>query len=108
MEGWHPLKALLPIHLASDAQAIVHLPHILSTLRAEDLRPSEHTHKWTTRLNSLILSKDGGARWAGLSIALKTATLSQSLLLECAQTWVGAALPLLSVSEICVSRTHDV
>ncbi|KAK7695777.1 hypothetical protein QCA50_000414 [Cerrena zonata] len=99
MEGWHPLKALLQIQLASDAQAVLHLPYILATLRADDLLPSEHTQKWTTRLNSLILSKDGSARWSGLSIALKSATLSQNMMLECAQTWVGAALPLLSKNE---------
>ena len=98
MEAWHPLKTLLQTQLASDTQAVVHLPYILSTLRAEDLTPSEHTQKWIARLNSLILSKDGGARWAGLSIALKSAALSQNMMLECAQPWVGATLPLLSVS----------
>ena len=59
MEAWHPLKTLLQIQLASDTQAVVHLPYILSTLRAEDLTPSEHTQKWIARLNSLIPSKDG-------------------------------------------------
>ncbi|KAI0082414.1 hypothetical protein K474DRAFT_1655179 [Panus rudis PR-1116 ss-1] len=98
-EFMHPLKSILQLQISTDEQAVLYLPHILSVLKADDLHPSEHTHKWTTRLSSLMLSKDSAARWAGISLALKTAMLSKNILLDCAQSWVGAALPLLSKSE---------
>lgn len=94
------LKTLLQVHMASDAHAVLHLPYVLSTLTAESLQSSEHVQKWIARTNSLILSKDGGARWAGLCVALQTASLSKDLMIECAQTWVGATIPLLSVRTI--------
>ena len=97
MDVSQELKTLLQVHLASDAHAVLHLPYVLSTLDAAAFQSSEHVQKWIARISSLILSKDAGARWAGLCIALQTAGLSRDLMLECAQTWVGAAMPLLSV-----------
>ena len=97
MDSTHPFKTLLQLQLASDALAVLHLPYIISTLTAEALQPSPHTPKWSSRINSLIHSKDAGARWAGLCIARQTATYSQSLMLESAQSWVTTVLPLISV-----------
>ncbi len=97
MDSTHPLKALLQLQLASDAYAVLHLPYILDSLNSEALRPSQHTQKWSTRVNSLIHSKDAGARWAGLCIAFNTSFFSRDLMLECAQSWVTAVVPLLSV-----------
>ncbi|KAI0065940.1 hypothetical protein BV25DRAFT_1613288 [Artomyces pyxidatus] len=95
----HPLKILLQSQLASDSLAVLHLPYVLPTLSPQHLLPSPHLQKWIARLNSLIHSKDPGARWAGLVLATKTSVLSKSIMMEHAQSWIGAALPLLSKSE---------
>ncbi|KAJ6628867.1 rRNA processing/ribosome biogenesis-domain-containing protein [Mycena sp. CBHHK59/15] len=99
MDGGHPLKALLQLQLASDSYAVLHLPYILSSLSPECLLPSQHSSKWTARINSLLHSKSADARWAGLCIAYKTALLSKSVMIECAQSWLGVALPNLSKKE---------
>lgn len=93
----HPLKVLLNIHLVSDASAALNLPFILSTLSPDSLGPSPHLSKWIARVQALLHSRGPEGRWAGLVLAQKTATLSQTLLLENAQAWIAVALPLLSV-----------
>lgn len=93
----HPLKVLLQLHLASDSNAVLQLPSVLSALNAETLQQSAHTQKWTTRIHSLLHSKDASARWAGLCIALQTSVHSRPIMLESAQSWVTVALPALSV-----------
>ena len=100
MDNHHPLKTLLQLHVASDGSAVLHLPYILSSLTSQALEPSSHLQKWKTRINSLIYSKDGGARWAGLCIALRTSVLSREIMLECAQSWVTASLSLVAVGTL--------
>ena len=102
MDVSQELKTLLQVHLASDSSAALHLPHVLATLSSTALQSSEHIQKRVARVNTLVASKDGAARWAGLCIALQTASLSRDLMLECAQAWVGAAIPLLSVRTISI------
>jgi hypothetical protein len=97
-ETWHPLRTLLHVNVASDAQAVEYLPHTVATLSEDALAPSSHLSKWTTRVTSLLHAKDGGARWAGLCLALKTAQLSKTVLTESAQVWLSASLPMLAVS----------
>ena len=97
MDGSHRLKELLQLQLASDAYAVLHLPFVLETLSKEDFLPSSHTPKWIARVNSLIHSKDPAAKWSGLCLAFQTAAFSRDIMLECAQSWVGAAMPLLVV-----------
>ena len=97
MDSSHRLRDLLQLQLASDAYAVLHLPFVLESLSKEDFLPSAHTQKWIARVNSLIHSKDPGAKWSGLCLAFQTAVYSRSLMLECAQSWVGAAMPLLMV-----------
>ncbi|KAL4241842.1 Pre-rRNA-processing protein RIX1 [Abortiporus biennis] len=99
MDATQQLKSLLQVQLASDGNAVLHLPYILSSLTVEHLQPSQHTQKWTTRINSLLQSKDAGARWAGCCIAFKTASLSKDIMIESAQSWVTTSLPLLSKNE---------
>ncbi|THH14397.1 hypothetical protein EW146_g5930 [Bondarzewia mesenterica] len=99
MEPAHPLKLFLQHQLASDSNAILHLPYILSGLSSQCFTPSAHLQKWSTRLSSLIHSKDPGARWAGLCLAFQTSMCSKTLMIESAQSWIGAALPLLSKNE---------
>lgn len=99
MDAGHPLKTLLQLQLGSDSYAVLHLPHILTSLTAESLAPSPHSSKWTARINSLLHSKTADARWAGLCIAQRTSVLSKSTMIECAQGWIGMALPVLSVRE---------
>ncbi|EJF56606.1 hypothetical protein DICSQDRAFT_71225 [Dichomitus squalens LYAD-421 SS1] len=95
MDGSNRLKDFLQLQLASDSYAVLHLPFVLETLSKEDFLPSSHTLKWIARVNSLIHSKDPAARWSGLCLAFQTATFSRDIMLECAQSWVGAAMPLL-------------
>ena len=97
MEAGQHLKTLLQIQLASDASAVRHLPFFLTSLTQESIKPSPHLAKWTTRIHALLHSKDSGARWAGLCLAYKTSVLSQNLMIETAQSYLGVALPLLSV-----------
>ncbi|KAF8076598.1 rRNA processing/ribosome biogenesis-domain-containing protein [Lyophyllum atratum] len=99
MEPSHPLKALLQLQLATDASAVLHLPYVLSSLTSDCLLPSSHLPKWTTRINSLLHSKDAGARWSGLCLAYKTSVLSKPTMIECSQSWLGVALPMLSRNE---------
>lgn len=97
MESTHPLKALLQLQLATDSSAVLHLPYIIASLTSDCFLPSSHLTKWTTRINSLLYSKDAGGRWAGLCIAQKTSDLSRETMIEYAQSWLGVALPMLSV-----------
>jgi len=93
----HPLKIFLQLQLASDKDAVLSLPYLIQFLSSQHLQPSPHLQKWVTRINSLIHSKDPGARWAGLSIACQTSILSRELMLENARSWVNVALSLFSV-----------
>jgi len=93
----HPLKTLLQIHLASDISAANHLPNVLVFLNEECFLPSPHLVKWTTRINSLLHSKDSYGRWAGLCLACQTSRYSKEIMIEYAQGWLSVAIPLLSV-----------
>ncbi|KAJ7639023.1 rRNA processing/ribosome biogenesis-domain-containing protein [Roridomyces roridus] len=97
MEAGHQLKALLQLQLGSDSYAVLHLPYILASLTPECLVPSAHSSKWTARINSLLHSKAADARWAGLCLAHKSSVLSKPMMIDCAQSWIGVALPILSV-----------
>ncbi|KAJ3739588.1 rRNA processing/ribosome biogenesis-domain-containing protein [Lentinula detonsa] len=99
MDSTHPLKALLNFHLASDTSAVAHLPYILEILNSEHFFPSPHLTKWTARLSSLLHSKESGARWAGLCLAHKTSVYSKSIMIECAQSWLSIAIPILYKKE---------
>jgi hypothetical protein len=104
--GWHPLRAILHAQVASDKQAAENLRYTLVALSKETLAPSSHLQKWTARLSSLLYSREPFARWAGLSLALRTSELSKSIMIECAQTWITATLPLLSVRGIAYNTCH--
>ena len=99
MEFGSHLKSLLQFQLASDTSSVTNLPYCLSTLTAECLLPSAHLAKWTTRISSLMYSREPGARWAGLCLAHRTSLLSQAIMIDCAQSWLVVALPALSVRE---------
>lgn len=93
----HRLKTWLQLHLASDASAATNLPFVLNSLTEEDFLSQGQVQKWTIRIHSLIHSKEPGARWAGLSIALRTAMLSRDIMNECAHAWITVMLPMLFV-----------
>ena len=97
MDSGQRLKEFLQVQLASDSSAVLHLPFVLEAVAKEDFTPSTHTQKWIARLNSLIHARDPAAKWAGLCLAFQTAAFSRDLMLECAQGWVGSAMPLLVV-----------
>ncbi|KAI3612208.1 ribosome biogenesis protein rix1 [Moniliophthora roreri] len=95
----HPVKALLNVQLASDSSAVIHLPYILQIINADYFLPSPHLQKWSLRITSLLHSKEAGAKWAGLCLAHGTSLYSKSVMIECAQSWLGIALPILTRKE---------
>lgn len=101
----HPLKTLLQLHLGTESSTVLHLPYILQTLDPQAFTPSSvHSQRWATRINSLIYAKDSGARWAGLTLALRTSMLCKPIMIECAQSWVSVALPMISVRKCFQTR----
>jgi len=92
----HRLKTWLQLHLATDASAAINLP-FFSTVSPKSIFPLKDMPRNGLFESSLIHSKDPGARWAGLPIALRTATLSRDIMNECAHAWVTVALPILFV-----------
>ena len=97
MEPGQRLKDLLQHQLATDFSTIRNIPYAISVLTPDSFAPSSYLTKWVSRINSLIHSKESAARWAGICLAYKTAQFSQDLMVESAQGWLGAVLPLLSV-----------
>ncbi|KAG7449000.1 uncharacterized protein BT62DRAFT_979095 [Guyanagaster necrorhizus] len=92
------LKTLL-LHLATDISSAQNLPHILDILTSEHLSSSPHLTKWTSRILSLLHSKDAPGKWAGLCLAHRTSLLSKSIMIEHAQQWLTIALRVLSRKE---------
>lgn len=103
METGAQIKSLLQTQLASDLSAVKYLPYCLDTLTQDDFLPSSHLTKWTTRINSLMHSKEPGARWAGLCLAYKTSLLSQSIMIQSAQSWLPTIISMLSVRNLSTS-----
>ncbi|PFH51374.1 hypothetical protein AMATHDRAFT_3040 [Amanita thiersii Skay4041] len=95
----HPLKLLLQLQLATDSLAASQLPYVISSLNYDCFLPSPHIVKWTTRLHSLLHSKDPGGRWAGLCLTYQTSQYSKTIMVDYAQGWLSVALPLLSKNE---------
>ncbi|THH12214.1 hypothetical protein EW145_g134 [Phellinidium pouzarii] len=93
------LQTLLQYHLANDAAAVRNLPSTLSVLSSQNFEGSSHLTKWTSRVNALIHSREQGARWAGIVLALQTSRLSRNTMLTSAQAWVTIVLPMLSKTE---------
>ncbi|KAK0468123.1 rRNA processing/ribosome biogenesis-domain-containing protein [Desarmillaria tabescens] len=93
------LKTLLQLHLATDISSAQNLPYILDILTSEHLAPSPHLTKWTSRIYSLLHSKDVPGKWAGLCLAHRTSLLSKSVMIEQAQQWLTIALRILTRKE---------
>ncbi|KAK0206320.1 rRNA processing/ribosome biogenesis-domain-containing protein [Desarmillaria ectypa] len=93
------LKTLLQLHLATDISSAQNLPYIFDILTSEHLAPSPHLTKWTSRIYSLLHSKDAPGKWAGLCLAHRTSLLSKSVMIEQAQQWITIALRVLSRKE---------
>lgn len=90
------LNTLLQIQLASDSAAVSNLPYVLESLNFQCFLTS-HLQKWTARVNSLLRSKDAGARWAGLCLAHRTSFYSKEIMIEYGHSWIGVAIPILTV-----------
>ncbi|KAG7096761.1 hypothetical protein E1B28_004173 [Marasmius oreades] len=93
------LKTVLNVQLASEASSTVNLPYILQVLSPNYFSSSPHLSKWVLRVNSLLHSKDPGAKWSGLCLARATALNCRQLMIENAQMWLQVAIPLLSKKE---------
>ena len=98
MDDHGALKTYLHHITVTDASTVSNLPFLLRSLSVQDLASSVHIQKWLARIDSLLHSKDPSARWAGVCLALRTSTLSKSIMTEKAQGWLGTILPMLSVS----------
>lgn len=83
--------------LQKDSDIVAKLPSVLNALLSPQIDISSSLNRWTSRVDSLIHSKEYGARWAGIILALETARRSRSVLLDSGQGWVTAVLPSLSV-----------
>ena len=92
------LHTFLSLHLANDDTAAYHTPIILSGLHSQNVESSPNLSKWMNRINRLIDSRNSGARWSGLCLALETAKLSKNVMMGSGQTWATVVLPILSVS----------
>ncbi|KAF6762174.1 rRNA processing/ribosome biogenesis-domain-containing protein [Ephemerocybe angulata] len=99
MDAGFQLKSLLQLQLASDSSSVAHLPYILNTLNEDCFAPNPHLAKWSARINSLLHSKDAGARWTGLCIAHKSSLTSKTFMLESAAVWLPVVIPMLSRPE---------
>ncbi|KAL5527690.1 hypothetical protein ACEPAG_6491 [Sanghuangporus baumii] len=93
------LQTFLQLHICTDSAAVSNLPLVVNTLSTTSLESSPHLAKWTNRINSLIHSREPGARWAGITLALLTSRLSRSILISNAQNWVSVVLPTLFRNE---------
>ncbi|KAF9268145.1 hypothetical protein L218DRAFT_892918 [Marasmius fiardii PR-910] len=94
------LKTFLNVQLATDTSSILHLPYILQVLIPDHfVAASSHLSKWTLRVNSLLHSKDPGAKWSGLCLAHATALNCRQLMIENAHSWLQVAIPVLSRKE---------
>lgn len=102
MDPGHQLKALLQVQLASDASAVINLAYAIQTLDETCFIPSSHLAKWTSRIGSLLHSKDAGGRWAGLCLAHRSSLLSRQIMIESAASWIPIALPILSVRALAI------
>lgn len=106
MDSSQHLKTLLQVQLASDSSAVLNLPYILGSLNTQCFAPSAHLSNWTTRIHSLMCSKDPGGRWAGLCLAHKTSLYSQNIMIEFAQSWIGIAMPAITVCASTLVRVY--
>ncbi|KZW03784.1 hypothetical protein EXIGLDRAFT_663068 [Exidia glandulosa HHB12029] len=94
-----PLEHVLQVLLANDNAAVQHLPTVLTSLSSPDYARSQHLRKFCTRVNALIHAKEPAPRWAGILIAEHAFRLNKDAVLDSAQAWVTAVLPLLSRKE---------
>jgi rRNA processing/ribosome biogenesis len=102
MDPGHQLKALLQVQLASDASAVINLAYSLQALDETCFIANSHLAKWTSRIGSLLHSKDAGGRWAGLCLAHRSSLLSRNFMIDSAASWLPVALPILSVCALTI------
>jgi hypothetical protein len=102
MANQDQLQGLLS-YLSDENHIEAHLPFILESLlynRHLDEESTDFTkfHKWITRLNSLLHSKNSTARWASISLINATCEQSNALYLANVSSWV---LNILNVLQVC-------
>ncbi|KAI9139805.1 rRNA processing/ribosome biogenesis-domain-containing protein [Paraphysoderma sedebokerense] len=99
------LQTILTSFLSDDATVHTNLPFILSSisssrvlinakvdqLSAGQASKSNSTvlHKWNVRLNALLQSRVGNARWAAMSLIKETTIQSPETYVQYAASWVG-------------------
>lgn len=113
MANQDQLQGLLA-YLSNDSQIERYLPFVLESLSLaryieDDSTESINFHKWITRLNSLLHSKNSTARYAGITLIRATCEQSNTLYLANVSSWVPNILNLLTVRDTgllncCVKR----
>lgn len=108
------MKALMPVDMLAQLvsyylndEATIHnnLPYIMDTVVTRSLLKDQEGNedlivvrrKWTTRLNSLIQSKQATARWSAIVLIKLTCEQSPSLLFAHIRSWTGQLLGLVAV-----------
>ncbi|GAB5586826.1 hypothetical protein Unana1_01726 [Umbelopsis nana] len=91
-------------YLADENHVEAHLPFILESVLYNRLLDDESAdlakfHKWITRLNSLLHSKNSTARWAGILLIKATYEQSNALYLANVSSWVLNILNVLTRPE---------
>ncbi|CAM0135953.1 hypothetical protein VKS41_001601 [Umbelopsis sp. WA50703] len=103
MANQDQLQGLLA-YLLNDSQIERYLPFVLESLSLaryieDDSAESTNFHKWITRLNSLLHSKNSTARYAGITLIRATCEQSNMLYLANVSSWVPNILNLLTRPE---------
>ncbi|KAJ2961569.1 hypothetical protein NQZ79_g3157 [Umbelopsis isabellina] len=103
MANQDQLQGLLA-YLSNDSQIERYLPFVLESLSLtryieDDSADSINYHKWITRLNSLLHSKNSTARYAGITLIRATCEQSNTLYLANVSSWVPNVLNLLTRPE---------
>ncbi|SAL95775.1 hypothetical protein [Absidia glauca] len=101
------LAQLVSYYLNDDATIHNNLPFIMDTILTRSLLKDQESNedltavrrKWTTRLNSLIQSKQATARWSAIVLIKLTCEQSPSLLFAHIRSWTGQLLGLVAKQE---------
>lgn len=106
MANQDQLQGLLG-QLADENHIERNLPFVLESISHNRYLDDESSdlskfHKWITRLNSLLHSKNSTARWASISLIKVTCEQSSTLYHANVASWVLNILNILTVCRFCL------
>ncbi len=90
------LDVILQHQLSTDEQAVASVLTVITQLTPSHLNSPQLL---LARIHSLLQKPAyPGARWAGLCLAYRVASIRSEIMVENAKSWISSTLPLLSVS----------